>query len=81
MSKKDENGEAQPIGRKPRMTTVFHVSQTDAIAEYRTGDGRQFAHQQAAVEHANAVADKSGTIIAVERKPAESYYSEEFTRV
>ena len=78
MSKKDENGEAQPIGRKPRMTTVFHVSQTDP---YRTGDGRQFSHQQAAVEHANAVADKSGTIIAVERAPAESYYSEEFTRV
>lgn len=31
MSKKDDTGNAQPIGRKPRMTTVFHVSQTDAI--------------------------------------------------
>lgn len=31
MSKKDEAGAAQPIGRKPRMTTVFHVSQTDSI--------------------------------------------------
>lgn len=31
MTKKDDNGEAQPIGRKPRMTTVFHVSQTDPI--------------------------------------------------
>lgn len=34
MSKKDANGEAQPIGRKPRMTTVFHVSQTEPRAGY-----------------------------------------------
>lgn len=33
MSKKDETGATQPIGRKPRMTTVFHVSQTDPITE------------------------------------------------
>lgn len=31
MSKKDASGEAQPIGRKPRSTTVFHVSQTDPV--------------------------------------------------
>ena len=31
MTKKDANGEAQPIGRKPRSTTVFHVSQTDQV--------------------------------------------------
>lgn len=29
MTKKDADGEAQPIGRKPRSTTVFHVSQTE----------------------------------------------------
>jgi hypothetical protein len=31
MTKKDANGETQPIGRKPRSTTVFHVSQTDQV--------------------------------------------------
>ena len=31
MSKKDDAGNAEPIGKKPRMTTVFHVSQTEAI--------------------------------------------------
>ena len=31
MTKKDDTGEAKAIGRKPRMTTVFHVSQTQAI--------------------------------------------------
>lgn len=31
MTKKDDNGQAQPIGRKPRMTTVFHVSQTEQV--------------------------------------------------
>jgi len=32
MSKKDAAGEAQSIGRKPKTVSVFHVSQTDAIA-------------------------------------------------
>lgn len=31
MSKKDANGELQPIGRKPRTVSVFHISQTDPI--------------------------------------------------
>jgi hypothetical protein len=31
MTKKDTNGEAQPIGRKPHATAVFHVSQTDPV--------------------------------------------------
>lgn len=31
MSKKDANGEAQSIGRKPRSTSVFHISQTDPV--------------------------------------------------
>lgn len=32
MSKKDaDTGEVTPIGKKPRTTTVFHVSQTDAM--------------------------------------------------
>lgn len=35
MSKKDENGEAQPVGRKPRTTTVFHVSQTQPMPGYK----------------------------------------------
>lgn len=29
MMKRDTNGEAQPIGRRPRTTTVFHISQTE----------------------------------------------------
>ena len=33
MTKKDDNGEAHDIGRKPRMTTVFHISQTDPIGD------------------------------------------------
>lgn len=32
MTRKNEAGEATPIGRKPRRTTVFHVSQTEPIA-------------------------------------------------
>jgi antirestriction protein ArdC len=32
MTKKDDSGEAKPIGMKPRSTTVFHVSQTEADA-------------------------------------------------
>ena len=32
MTKKDrETGEAKPIGRKPRTTTVFHILQTDPL--------------------------------------------------
>lgn len=31
MTKKDSDGVAQPIGRKPRTTTVFHISQTEPI--------------------------------------------------
>ena len=31
MTKKNGEGEAEPIGRKPRATTVFHVSQTDPV--------------------------------------------------
>jgi antirestriction protein ArdC len=33
MTKKDDTGEAHDIGRKPRMTTVFHISQTDPISD------------------------------------------------
>lgn len=29
MTKKNDEGVAEPIGRKPRMTVVFHVTQTD----------------------------------------------------
>jgi antirestriction protein ArdC len=29
MSKKNDPGENVPIGKKPRMTTVFHISQTE----------------------------------------------------
>lgn len=36
MTKKDATGESQPIGRKPRMTTVFHVSQTEP-SKYANG--------------------------------------------
>lgn len=31
MTKKDETGTPQPIGRKARATTVFHVSQTEPL--------------------------------------------------
>lgn len=33
LTKKDDEGNAQAIGRKPRMTTVFHISQTDPIGD------------------------------------------------
>lgn len=31
MTKKDANGEPQPIGRRPHTVYVFHVSQTDKV--------------------------------------------------
>ena len=30
MTKKNDEGVSEPIGRKPRLTVVFHVTQTDA---------------------------------------------------
>ena len=71
MSKKDENGEAQPIGRKPRMTTVFHVSQTDATGETR----------EAKTELAIVKEQQRDTARSINLQAASGYYSEEFTRV
>lgn len=34
MSKKNESGDVQPIGKKPRRSTVFHVLQTEAMSGY-----------------------------------------------
>lgn len=31
MTRKDDAGNAVPIGRKPKTTTVFHISQTDVL--------------------------------------------------
>jgi antirestriction protein ArdC len=31
MMKKDADGKAQPIGKRPKSATVFHVSQTDLV--------------------------------------------------
>jgi len=31
MTKKDKQGEKQDIGRKPKRTTVFHISQTSEV--------------------------------------------------
>ena len=31
MTKKDDAGENQTIGKRPKMTTVFHISQTDPV--------------------------------------------------
>jgi len=31
MTKKNESGVAESIGKQPRMTTVFHITQTDPV--------------------------------------------------
>jgi len=31
MTKKNDEGNAESIGKRPRMTTVFHISQTDPV--------------------------------------------------
>jgi antirestriction protein ArdC len=77
MTKKDRSGEAQPIGRKPRSTTVFHVSQTepregysDALWQYALREG-VLQEQQKAAPCAN-----TGT---AEASDFDTYYSDEFT--
>lgn len=79
MTKKDDNGEAQSIGRKPRMTTVFHVSQTDLIAgasnEQHAAHDRVQAEAQAKPEQAKQqTAEDQGFQIS-------GYYSTEFTPI
>lgn len=78
MTKKDgESGEAVSIGRKPRMTTVFHVSQTRLIA----GTPEE---QRADMEiAARFIAEQSTKRDPVRREaPADyhaGYYSDQFT--
>ena len=75
MSKKDSDGNPQPIGRKPRMTTVFHVSQTDEI---------QGASAEKAVimeQSRDAARSINAQVCEMQHKQAESYYSDEFTAI
>jgi antirestriction protein ArdC len=80
MTKRDDNGEAHPIGRRPRSTTVFHVSQTDprdgyseALWEYALREGvlREQQEQQKAAPCANTD--------TAETSDFDVYYSDEFT--
>ena len=70
MTKKDDAGVPQPIGRKPKTTTVFHISQTDPIAG-ATASAEVKAPAPAEVRQ-SAPATRQRTT------PAE-YYSEQFT--
>lgn len=81
MTKKDDAGEAQPIGRRPRMTTVFHLSQTDAIgerAEQRQVKGVYPSHDWAGTPNPRRASTSPDGYS--KQQSDGSYYSEEFTR-
>lgn len=73
MTKKDDQGEAHPIGKKPRSTTVFHISQTDPIGQ-RT---EQRAEPEPRPESQGFTF--GGFINTNKREDAAGYYSDEFT--
>jgi hypothetical protein len=81
MTKKDDAGEAQPIGRSPRSTTVFHVSQTEprdgyseGLWQYALREGVLKGQQEKAAPCANtATAGNNDTA------DFDVYYSDEFT--
>lgn len=59
MSKKDADGVAQPIGRKPRTTTVFHVSQTEPRDGYSETLWQYALKHGAQAENASDEADNN----------------------
>jgi hypothetical protein len=76
MTKKDADGVAQPIGRKPRGTTVFHVSQTEPIDGYEKRV-QELEGEGMTRSDAQGVADAE----KVDPRPVvrPDYYSTEFT--
>lgn len=79
MTKKNADGEAQPIGRKPRMTTVFHVSQTDPINGFES-DSNADTGVNAEVEPAPIPEERAPTHHTRMRPVVtEQYYSDQFT--
>ena len=78
ITKKDDSGEAQPIGRKPRMTTVFHVSQTEPRAGYSEALW-QYALRHGVVDPCAPIETREAFSTTFERQTAaQSYYSEQF---
>ncbi len=75
MTKKDSDGVAQPIGKKPRMTTVFHISQTDPISAVMKEEAKPEAQPESKPYPAT---DWAGT---PNPQPAQEYYSTEFTQI
>lgn len=82
MTKKDDAGEAHSIGRKPRMTTVFHVSQTDNIGGESDSDADTGANAEVEAEEKPQTAEAQGFKIGgfINTAPKADYYSDEFTR-
>lgn len=86
MTKKDAQGEAHPIGKKPRMTTVFHISQTDPVGE-RTeqranpepDQPRQTAEAQGFKVEGWINSSRSPDGMGPQRNDAAAYFSDEFT--
>lgn len=81
MSKKDADGVAQPIGRKPRMTTVFHISQTDPIDSESDSDADTGTHADVETDEKPATAESQGFKVEGFINTASEYYSDEFTPV
>lgn len=90
MTKRDDQGVSQPIGRKPKSTTVFHVSQTEPRAGY-SEDLWKYAlkHGTTVEEKSYPSRDWAGTPNPTAKpKTAEEqgftiggYYSTEFTPI
>lgn len=95
MTKKDEAGNVQSIGRKPRMTTVFHVSQTEPRNGYSENlwqyalkhgalsefDGERGSWQDREEAHHRANEATPGPNRIFKPEDQHDYYSDEFTPV
>lgn len=83
MTKQQEDGTEEAF-RAPRMTTVFHVSQTDPIAGMAQATARAIAGEQsretARSIHAQAAELQKQTARAASTAQA-GYYSDEFTPI
>jgi antirestriction protein ArdC len=80
MTKKDANGEAQPIGRKPRGTTLFHVSQTEPRAGY-SENLWQYALREGVLQEQQEQkkAEPCANTASAGNDDFDVYYSDQFT--
>ena len=80
MTKKDSAGESQPIGRRPRTTSVFHISQTEPRDGYSEGLW-QYALREGVLQEQQKAAPCANTETAGNTKTDDFdvYYSSEFT--